>query len=232
MAEAPDTPVGPRLAPSVETVQARLADIWRRIEAAGGSRETVTVVGVTKTFGVDYVRSAVSAGLIDLGENYAQELVAKDEQAAAIGVRPRWHFIGGLQRNKVKLLAGRVSLWQTVDRPVLLDEIAKRSPGSRVLIQVNTTGEEQKSGCHPADTSAMVEHGRRIGLDVEGLMTVGPTGGADPRPSFEELRALGAACGVRELSMGMSADFALAVEAGATIVRIGSAIFGPREPVR
>ncbi len=215
---------------AIDVLAGRAEDVWQRIEAAGGSRDTVTLVAVTKTFPIDYVATAVAAGLVDVGENYAQDLAAKADEAAAAGIEPRWHFIGGLQRNKVKLLAGRVALWQTVDRQALADEIAKRDPGARVLIQVNTTGEPQKSGCEPNEAAALVEHGRAKGLTVAGLMTVGPTGGDDPRPSFDLLRDLAPRCEVDELSMGMSGDYELAVAAGSTMVRIGSALFGPRTP--
>lgn len=225
---------GPAPPPTPELVAERVAAIRERIRAAGGD-DGVRIVGVTKTFPLGHVESALAAGLVDLGENYAQELVEKAEGAAAAGLEPRWHFIGGLQRNKVKLLAGRVWLWQTVDRPSLVDEIAKRDPGSRVLIQVNTTEEAQKSGCRPDEAEALVDRARERGLRPLGLMTVGPTapggvGGDDPRPAFELLRGLAERCEVAELSMGMSADYELAVAAGATMVRIGSAIFGPRAP--
>ena len=220
------------MAPTVADVAARLAEVWERIEAAGGSRETVEVVGVTKTFPIGFVAAALGAGIVDIGENYAQELVAKDEQASAAGLAPRWHFIGGLQRNKVKLLAGRVTAWHTMDRESLLAEVAKRCDSATVFIQVNTTGEPQKSGCEPAEASALVEHGRSLGLDVVGLMTVGPTGGVDPRPSFDHLRALAERCEVQQLSMGMSADYEMAVAHGSTAVRIGSVLFGPRTATR
>ena len=220
-------------APSPELIGQRLAEITERIRAAGGS-DRVTVVGVTKTFPLSHVEAALAAGLVDVGENYAQDLVDKAKEAASLGLEPRWHFIGGLQRNKVKRLAGHVWLWQTIDRDVLVDEVAKRDPGARVLIQVNTTDEAQKSGCPPEEAGPLVDRARTAGLDVRGLMTIGPTGvggsAGDPRPAFERLRRLGQACEVDELSMGMSADYELAVAAGATIVRIGSAIFGPRSP--
>jgi uncharacterized pyridoxal phosphate-containing UPF0001 family protein len=141
-------------------------------------------------------------------------------------------MIGGLQRNKVKLLAGTIHLWQTVDRASLVDEIAKRGPGDQILVQVNTTGEGQKSGCEPAAAAGLVEQARRAGLVVRGLMTVGPTSASsDPRPAFELLRSLALRCEVDELSMGMSNDFELAVKEGATMVRVGSALFGPRPTV-
>lgn len=220
------------VAPSVETVTARLAEIRERVVAAGSSPEAVQIIAVTKTFPIEFHRVAMQAGLMDLGENYAQELVAKDEllseEQGRGELQPRWHFIGGLQRNKVKLLAGRIDLWHTVDRPALLTEIAKRDQGARILIQVNTTGEDQKSGCDPAQTKELVDVGREAGLEVLGLMTVGPTGGGDPRRSFEWLQELSVACEVPELSMGMTADYEQAVACGSTMIRVGSALFGPR----
>ena len=145
-----------------------------------------------------------------------------------------WHFIGGLQRNKVKQLGSLVSLWQSIDRSSLVTELATRVPGARMLVQVNTSGEEAKSGCDPDQTGELVGQARQAGLDVAGLMTVGPTPteGAtpDPRPSFEMLRRLGEQYEVDELSMGMSGDFELALAEGATIIRVGSVLFGPRPP--
>lgn len=229
---------------ATEDVKARLAEVWERIGLAGGSPDRVTVVAVTKTFPLGHVQAALSAGLVDLGENYAQELAAKAAEADEASLQPRWHFIGGLQRNKVKLLAGKVALWQTIDRAALVDEVAKRDPGARILVQVNTTGEEQKSGCRPDEAEALVDRGRQAGLDVAGLMTIGPTApgagsaaGADgiatapdPRPGFELLQTLGQRCEVDELSMGMSGDYEWAVASGSTMVRIGSALFGARTP--
>jgi len=227
-------------APTVETVRSRASDILERLDSAAHGR-SVTLVAVTKGFGVEVARTAISAGLCDLGENYAQELQAKqtiiadgvdggDPSEAAKTVR--WHFIGGLQRNKIKRIAPSVHLWHTMDRSALLDEVAKRSPGAAVLIQVNTTSEPQKSGCKPDDALRLVDHGRQNGLSVIGLMTVGPTEPtADPRPSFEMLRQLGQTCEVTELSMGMSGDFEMAAACGATIVRVGSALFGRRPTI-
>ena len=222
--------------PSVEQIAANARLVQDRVEAANrdaglGAERPVTLVAVTKAFPPELAVAALAAGLVDLGENYAQELVAKAAVVAATAYRPRWHFIGGLQRNKVKQLAGSVALWHSVDRSSLADEIGRRAPGAEVLIQVNTTGEAQKSGCEPTGAEQLVEHARSAGLDVRGLMTVGPTAaGADPRPSFSQLRELALRCEVAELSMGMSGDFELAVAEGATIIRVGSILFGDRPP--
>lgn len=221
------TDAGP-IPPTASELSTRLAEVRQRIEAAGGVPDEVTIVGVTKTFPIEFVAAAQAAGLRDVGENYAQDLARRHGEAEALGLDPRWHFIGGLQRNKVKLLAGKVALWHTVDRSSLVAEIAKRDTGARVLIQVNTTGEAQKSGCDPSDVEALVTQAAAEGLEPHGLMTIGPTGGGDPRPSFDALREQAGTLGLRELSMGMSADYELAVAAGSTMVRIGSALFGPR----
>jgi pyridoxal phosphate enzyme (YggS family) len=218
----------------VAEVAARAAEVNQRIDQASSalspdSRRPVTVVAVTKTFPLSYLEAAVAAGLPDVGENYAQDLVAKADEAVEAGIDCRMHFIGGLQRNKVKLLAGKVWLWQTIDRQALIDRVAERDPGARILIQVNTTDEPQKSGCAPTDTAGLVEYGRQAGLRVEGLMTIGPTGGVDPRPAFELLRSLRDGTEVEHLSMGMSGDYEQAVAEGATMVRIGSALFGSRD---
>lgn len=209
----------------------RASDVLARVEAAGGNPDTIKLIAVTKAFPPEIVVRALQAGLVDLGENYAQDLDRKarwlvTEQPAIPG--PRWHFIGAMQRNKVKLLTGRIHLWHSVDREALIDEIAKRSPADRILIQVNTTGEGQKAGCDPGSAQTLVDRGREKGLAVLGLMTIGPTGDVDPRPAFELLRLLAERCDVAELSMGMSGDFEAAVSEGSTMIRIGSALFGTR----
>ncbi len=213
---------------SVDEIRTRLASIRQRIDSVADGRQ-VTLVAVTKTWPIEIVERAMAAGLTDCGENYAQDLAAKAKTLRdADRPSPRWHFIGGLQRNKVKLLAASVDLWHTVDRPVLIDQIAVRSPGASILVQVNTTNEEQKFGCSPSDVGLMVEQAQRAGLDVQGLMTLGPTGGVDPGPSFAQLAGLAQRYQLRELSMGMTNDFERAVSEGSTMVRIGSALFGSR----
>ncbi len=222
-------------AEALNQLQENVAEVWQRIEQAGGSRTSVTLVAVTKTHPDSVVALGLRAGLVDMGENRAQDLAARNDgliQTFGIGEDelPNWHFIGGLQRNKVKQLAGRVAMWHSIDRASLVTEVAKRDPGTEILIQVNTTNEAQKSGCDPDDAVPLVTAARDAGLVVSGLMTIGPTGGGDPRPCFERLGMLRDACEVQHLSMGMSGDYEAAVSLGATIVRLGSVLFGTRKP--
>ena len=212
-----------------------VAKVEERIRAVAGARH-VQLVAVTKGFGADAIIAAVAAGCTAIGENYAQELQHKAADLATAGVadvRPEVHFIGQLQTNKVRLIASMVDVWETVDRLALADEIAKRAPGARVYVQVNTTGEVGKGGCAPDATAALAEHCGRKGLRVEGLMTVGPTSGDHDQTSaaFAALAVLADGIGLAGRSMGMSGDYELAIAHGATHVRIGSALFGPR-PVR
>jgi pyridoxal phosphate enzyme (YggS family) len=205
-------------------VQAR---VQRAAIASGRAPASVTLVVVSKTVPAGVVRDALTAGATDLGENRAQELVAKAAELGGARLAPRWHFIGRLQRNKVRMLAGVVDLWHSIDRPELAEPLARHAPGARVLVEVNLSDEPQKGGCHPDAAAALVERLAASGLVVEGLMTV-PAATGDPRPVFAALREMGARLGLAELSMGMTADFEAAIAEGATIVRVGSAIFGPR----
>jgi len=200
----------------------------------------VRLVAVTKGFDEQAVAAALAAGADGIGENYAQEMVAK---AAALEASERipgperpsseripWHFIGQLQRNKVKVIVPLgVVLWQTIDRLDLAREVARRQPGAPVLVQVNTTAEAQKGGCEPDEAPVLVADCQGLGLSVAGLMTVGPAGPAEgARAGFRLLRRMADDLGLADCSMGMSADFEVAVDEGATIVRIGSRLFGPR----
>jgi pyridoxal phosphate enzyme (YggS family) len=208
-----------------DAVAERLAGVRERIAAAGGDPEAITVVAVTKGFGADAVRAATAAGLDQIGENYAQELLAKSAEVQG----PTWHFLGRLQRNKVRALTEIVSLWQSVDRVELAEEIARRAPGAAALVQVNVSGEPQKGGCAKEDAPGLVAAARALGLEVRGLMAVGPTGAPeDARPAFRWLADLGRDLALPHLSMGMTDDLEVAVQEGATIVRIGRALFGPR----
>jgi pyridoxal phosphate enzyme (YggS family) len=218
--------------PTGDEVRERAEAIRQRVRAAGGDPASVRLVAVTKGHPPEVVPLAVAAGLVDLGENYAQELLAKHgERPDRRGPDVCWHFIGQLQRNKVRQLAGLVGLWQSVDRAPLVDELARRAPGAHVLVQVNTTGEVDKGGCPLPDVPALVERAAVAGLAVDGLMTVGPTDpDADPAPGFEATRALVDRLGLATCSMGMTDDLEVAVRAGSTMVRIGRALFGPRAP--
>ncbi len=213
-------------------VAARLERLRSRIEGAGG--DDVAVLAVTKGFGPDAVRAALGLGLGAVGENYAQELLAKAEALATDpppGPAPVWHFLGRLQRNKVRHVAPLVAVWESVDRVELVQEIARRAPGATVLIQANLSEEPQKGGAPLASVPELVERGRDLGLVVDGLMGVGPAG--DPegsRPGFRALVALADRLDLRQRSIGMSADLEVAVEEGATTVRVGRDLFGPRPP--
>jgi len=209
---------------SEQTVRLNLRVLRERIEAVGGAG--VEIVAVTKTFGVDAVDAAVRAGLTNIGENYAQECVAKLADHPA---PPTVHFIGHLQRNKIRKLAGVVDVWDSVDRVELGFEIAKRAPGAKVMVQVDISGEETKSGCDPADAASLVDSLGSSGLEVVGLMGIGPL--AEPemsRPGFRVLRSLVDDLGLVQCSMGMSGDLEVAVEEGSTMVRVGRGLFGER----
>lgn len=213
-------------------VEEELRDVRRRIAAVDRPwSHHVGVVGVTKGFGPDAIEAAVAAGCEAIGENYAQELLAKREVIERL--HPDVHFIGRLQRNKVRQLAPLIDVWCSLDRTSVVDEVARRAPGARVLIQVDTSGDPAKGGCPVAETSDLVRHARDLGLVVQGLMTVGPTGGGaeSARPGFREVRALVDELGLQVCSMGMTGDLEVAVEEGSTEVRVGTALFGAR-PVR
>ena len=218
----------PAIAAAIAEVRARIDAATRRAGRATGS---VTLVGASKTVSAERIALALDAGLQDLGENRAQELLAKAPLLAAHANPPRWHLLGQLQRNKVAALAPLVSLWHTVDRLPLGEAIARRAPGARVLVEVNLGDEPQKGGCAPAEVRPLVEHLRALGLAVDGLMTVPPQTG-EPRRWFATLRELAVAEGLEELSMGMTEDYEAAIEEGATLVRVGRGIFGERHAPR
>jgi PLP dependent protein len=212
---------------------ARVAEVRERIRAAAPEPDRVTLVAVTKGFGTDVVRDALAAGLSDIGESYVQELVAKaaelDEQPGPAGRGPRWHAIGRLQRNKVRKAAPHVTLWHSVDRLALGEEIARFAPGAAVLVQVNVAGEATKGGCEPAEVPALVDGLAACGLDVRGIMAMAPAGPPEgARPVFGAARDLRDRLGLSEASMGMTDDYEVALSEGATIVRVGRALFGPR----
>lgn len=213
----------------VEGVAQRLALVRARIERARrpGTVQPVDIVAVTKSFGPDAYSAALQVGLTKVGENYAQELVAKH---AGLPAGLEVHFIGQLQTNKVRMVAPYVDVFESVDRPSLAHEIARRAPGAAVLVQVDTAGEPGKGGCALADVASLVDQCRELGLEVRGLMAVGPTTGGPElaRPGFRTVRELVDRLGLSVCSMGMSDDLEVAVEEGTTEVRVGSALFGSR----
>jgi pyridoxal phosphate enzyme (YggS family) len=212
----------------VTDLQAGLRAVRQRIEAAGADPDRIRLVAVTKGHPVAVVREAVESGLADVGESYAQELVRKAE-SGEVSDAVRWHFVGGLQRNKVRLVAPFVHLWQSVDRLSLAGEIARHAPGAAVLVQVNISGSEHQGGCAPERVASVVEGARDLGLEVRGLMAIGPQAEVDEvRAAFRRLRALADQHGLPERSMGMSGDLEAAVAEGSTMLRVGTALFGPR----
>ncbi|HEV3265615.1 MAG TPA: YggS family pyridoxal phosphate enzyme [Acidimicrobiales bacterium] len=219
------TPTGFR----AEDVADRLAGVRQRIASATSDPSSVTVIAVTKGFGDDAVRAALGAGIVDIGENYADELVAK---AAAIDDReavPRWHFLGSIQRNKVARLAPLVACWQGVSRLEEGRAIAKRRPGAGVLIQVDIAGIPGRGGCEPAGVPGLVSAVRDQGLAVAGLMAVGPPGPPEgSRAGFRAVTALADRLDLPVRSLGMTEDLEVAVAEGSTMVRIGRGLFGDR----
>ena len=215
--------------PTVDDVRAGLDRVRDRIEAAGGDAEKVRIVAVTKGFDAGVVSVALAAGVTDVGENYAQELVAKWPSVRTTGASPRLHFVGRLQRNKVRSLAGLVDVWQTVDRSSVGAEIARRAPGATVLVQVNVGDEPQKGGCRLDDVDDLVAELSGLDLDVVGLMAIAEQADlATVRDQFDQVRRAADRLALPERSMGMTADLEAAVGAGATMVRVGTALFGPR----
>jgi pyridoxal phosphate enzyme (YggS family) len=203
----------------------RLGRVRQQIVDAGGT--DVEILAVTKGHPVAAIHAAAAVGLTAIGENYAQELLAK---VSGVTLDVAVHFIGQLQTNKVRQIAGVVAVYETVDRASLVAEIAKRAPGAHVLIQIDTSDEPGKGGCPPAEAERLVTQAAQAGLVVDGLMTVGPTEGGPEaaRPGFRLVRLMCDDLGLTTCSMGMTDDFVVAVQEGSTRVRLGSALFGMR----
>jgi PLP dependent protein len=218
---------------------ARLAEVNDRVVAAvarGGHGQRVTLIAVTKTHGPDAVQAAWAAGVADVGENKVQEALAK---IAVVEVPVRWHLIGHLQRNKVRDLEP-FALVHSIDRASLADAVSAfglaRQRSVDALVQVNIAGEQSKGGFAPADMPAEAERFvTRAGIRVTGVMAMAPLGAGEKviRQVFQGARAardllVSAGHPAFELSMGMSNDYELAVEEGATMIRLGTVLFGER----
>jgi pyridoxal phosphate enzyme (YggS family) len=228
-----------RIAENVRYVRERIA---RACERSSKDPENVRLIAVTKTFDAARVGEAVESGISDIGENFVQELLEKREEINNPVIQ--WHFVGHLQSNKVRFIADFVHLIHSVDRRSVAEEIDKR--GAKIgrvieaLVEVNTTGEQTKFGVKPEETVGFIKSIAHLrNLRIKGLMTIGPflPSPEDSRPAFRTLRALSDEVRTEEienvemtdLSMGMTHDFEVAIEEGATMIRLGTAIFGPRK---
>ena len=227
------------VAENVRNIRARIEAACHR---AGRSVDSVTLIAVTKTFGPELVKEAIAAGVHDIGENYVQEVLEKREYVLTPDVR--WHYIGHLQSNKVKYIIEWVHMIHAVDSLTLAAEIQKRAVKigriAEVLVEVNTSDEASKFGVKPENTLELLASLTAFpNIHLNGLMTIGPFE-PDPEASrpackllksvFDEANALAVMREpMRHLSMGMTHDFEVAIEEGATMVRIGTAIFGTRK---
>jgi hypothetical protein len=218
-------------------VAERVAEARSRIAAAAPDPSRVRLVAVTKGFGPDAVRAALSAGVTDIGENYADELVGKADALAASGGEPgsgeapRWHFLGAVQRNKVARLAPLVDCWQSVSRIEEGRAIARRRPEASILVQVDVVGGHGRNGCRPGEVAGLVTALRDEQVGVAGLMTIGPQGTpAASRSAFALVRDLATGLGLDQCSMGMTDDMDIALAEGSTMIRLGRALFGERPP--
>jgi PLP dependent protein len=239
-------------APPIDVVMARVTALRRRIEHAGRDPARVRIVAVTKGFSSSAVEAARAAGLDDIGENYADELLAKvamwrdatdvsapgasdvnaPDASGSATAPTRWHYLGAVQRRRVRALAPVVSCWQTLSRDVEGETIAAHAPGATVLVEVETTGAPGRNGCRASEVPALVASLQDRRLDVRGLMTVGPPGAPEEsRAGFRLTARLAHDLGLPEVSMGMTDDLDVALSEGSTMVRVGRALFGER-PVR
>jgi len=218
------------MAENLERIKERIA---RAAARAGRSPAEVTLVAVSKMQELSAIREAVSIGITDIGENWVQEAGPKVVTLREEGLHPTWHMIGHLQSNKAKAAVGLFDVIESVDTIHLAETISRlASRPVPVLIEVNVAGEATKSGIGPEEVAEMVARARALpNLQVLGLMTIAPMV-ADPeqvRPVFRQLRDIARKLDLQHLSMGMTDDFEVAIEEGATIVRIGRAIFGQRK---
>ena len=221
----------PDIATNLERVRERLA---RAAERAGRRPDDVLLIAVSKTVDVERIRAGVAAGVTALGENRVQEAKTK---IAELGRPAAWHLIGHLQTNKVKDALPLFDVIHSLDRLELAREIERRAAARGqvvdALLQVNVAAEASKGGVGPDAVGETLDTiGKLAHVRVRGLMTIPPEveRAEDSRPWFRRLRELAGRHGLRELSMGMSGDFEVAVEEGATMVRVGTAVFGPRPP--
>ncbi len=228
-----------------QLVAERLSHVKKRLLAATPGRNLPQIVAVTKGCFEQHIQAALANGLCDFGENYADELKAKSEKMksglAAESTSPaagstaddiRWHFQGRLQSNKIARLDGIVSVWQSLDNLSTAEKLAKRIAGADVFVEVRTSQDDSRPGVEPSQIPEFVERCRLLQLNVRGLMCIASLEPAEAAREFELCRRLGEASGLSELSMGMSQDYELAAQNGATMVRLGRILFDPDFPIR
>jgi pyridoxal phosphate enzyme (YggS family) len=220
----------------IMSIEQNLHDLQQRIaracQRAGRSPDEVTLVAVTKTVDISAVEAAFNAGIRHLGESRIQEAKPKIEQLQKLKPGITWHMVGHLQTNKAKTAADIFDIIHSIDSLRLAETLNNCSPKRLpILIQVNVSAEETKGGFQLSEVNEAVRQiGKLANLDTQGLMTIAPwvDDAEEVRPVFRQMRQLGDSLGLRHLSMGMSDDFEVAIEEGATLVRIGRAIFGER----
>ncbi|MFZ1063726.1 MAG: alanine racemase [Acidimicrobiales bacterium] len=212
--------------PLVARVAANLAFVRARIRSSAPAPDRVRVVAVTKTFGVQQVLAAAAVGLGDVGENYADELRAKRDQAGAVSLR--WHYLGALQTNKIARICEVADVICGVSRIRELERVAACSSGAVIYLQVDFTGAEGRNGAPAHAIAGLAARARLLGLDLRGLMCVAPPDPAGARAAFASTARLADDEGLVERSMGMTEDLEIACELGSTEVRVGRALFGPR----
>jgi uncharacterized pyridoxal phosphate-containing UPF0001 family protein len=220
---------GARVAgPTADLVQARVQALRAQLAALAPNRP-IRLVVVTKGFGPEAVLAVQAAGVVDVGENYARELLAKRAALGAAASEVRWHHLGALHRRQAKQLAPVVHLFHGLTRVEEAEAIASQAPGRRVLVQLELSGRPGRHGVPAEALPSLLPRIVAAGAQPVGVMTLGVPGDRERTAAiFEEAAALAGAAGLEEVSMGMSEDFELAVAKGATIVRIGRAILGPR----
>ncbi len=212
-----------------QLVAQRLAYVRRRLASAAAPDQNITIVAVTKGGTIEHLKAALANGLCDLGENYASDLKTKSEAASQLNLGPiRWHFQGKLQSNKVKRLSKVVSVWQTLDSLKAAEKLARYSPGASVFIEILMNQDPNRPGVPPAEVADFAVSCRKFELDVRGLMCVARPGSQNlAEADFKLCNQLRDIAGLDELSMGMSSDFELAVQYGATTIRLGRILFDP-----
>jgi len=209
----------------IEEVKERAQELAEAVKTK--SDGNAILLPVTKGFGVREVQAMLEVGLTRVGESYAQELLEKANSIT--DKRIDWHMIGRIQRNKVKKLSETVDLWHSVDRKELIVEISKHKKDSKILIQVDMNERCQQGGCSPENVPGLIEFAFEKDVNVEGLMTIGVDQDIEAtKNTFAEMAKLSKKMGLKEISMGMSNDFEIAIDHGATILRVGRGIFGER----